>query len=229
MEQLKGKIICLVGGEASGKTTLKAALARVLRPRLQSIGGDLVQTREPGGTEIGRALRQILLQRPDLALTPLDEAVLFSADRALHYRDVVLPAVQSGKTVLMDRCFVETFVYQSFVGGVPRESVERLTRAAVAGVRIDLCIGLDIEPELCLQRRTEALTRQDRMPLEWHRRIRQGYQALVPPPGCDPSQRIAPDLVRQIAWIDARQSPESVLNQALRAIERAFGACDLIA
>lgn len=229
MRGLGGRVICLEGCEASGKSTLRQALVETLRPRLRSAGGDLVSSREPGGTALGSELRHILLSRPELGLTATDEALLFAVDRELHYRSVVLPAVQTGKTVLMDRSLVTSFVYQSFVGGVPQDELIRLNRTATCGTAVDLCIMLDVTPAECQRRRSAALSRQDVMPLDWHERTYAGYRALIPPADApDQSQRIPPDLVRQIVWIDACCPPDQVLAQAIGAIAAAFRMPELM-
>lgn len=228
IDVLRGKVICLEGGEAAGKSTLLEGLVRALRPLLLRAGSDLIATREPGGTWLGQEIRKLILHRKDLSLQPDDEALLFAVDRALHYRDVVKPAVMAGKTVILDRSFVSSFVYQSALGGVDFERLIALTEQAIQATPIDLCIVLDVPPAIALARRDRALNTKDELPLSWHEQVRRGYELIVPPPGREDerpgSVRPLPgSLVRRVAWVDAAQPPERVLEQALQAISAAFG------
>ncbi len=96
----KGRLISFEGLDGAGKTTQITLLERWLDA--QNIV--YVSTREPGGTALGVEVRQLLLNRPDLAIAPLAEALLFQADRAQHFATLVLPAMQAGKLVITDRC-----------------------------------------------------------------------------------------------------------------------------
>src|SRR5713226_10197709 len=99
-----------------------------------------IRTREPGGTSLGAEIRDLLLHRPELAITPLAEALLFQADRAQHFTNVVLPALEAGVLVITDRCFDASIAYQGHARGVGIELVTRLSMIATQGHVPDLTI-----------------------------------------------------------------------------------------
>src|SRR6266704_5834135 len=105
-----------------------------------------VRTREPGGTPLGVEVRHLLLNRPELAITPLAEAFLFQADRAQHFATLVIPALDEGKLVITDRCFDASIAYQGFARGVDVALIEQLSLLATQGYQPDLTILLDLDP-----------------------------------------------------------------------------------
>src|SRR5947209_18785462 len=109
---------------------------------LQSQGIAYVRTREPGGTPLGVEIRHLVLNRPELAITPLAEAFLFQADRAQHFATVVIPALEAGKLVITDRCFDASIAYQGFARGLGAELIEQLSLLATQGHVPDLTILL---------------------------------------------------------------------------------------
>src|SRR5437773_6555719 len=138
-----------------------------------------VRTREPGGTPLGVEIRQLLLNRPELEITPLAEAFLFQADRAQHFAKVVLPALAEGKLVITDRCFDASIAYQGYARGVGVELVARLSVMAMSGHIPNLTILFDLDlsqvhtrtdtnnDQGCL---CEAQFRFDKEPEQSHRR-----------------------------------------------------------
>src|SRR5438132_2452013 len=118
-----------------------------------------VCTREPGGTPLGIELRQLLLHRPDLQITPLAEAFLFQSDRAQHFAQLVIPALCEGKLVISDRCFDASIAYQGYARGVGVELVEQLSMLATQGYKPDLTILLDLDPSE-VHRRTDTTSDQ---------------------------------------------------------------------
>ena len=125
----RGRLISFEGLDGAGKTTQMDLLGQWLGA--QHI--PYVRTREPGGTPLGVEIRQLLLTRPELAITPLAEAFLFQADRAQHFAQVVLPALAEGKLVITDRCFDASIAYQGYARGVGIELVARLSVIATQG------------------------------------------------------------------------------------------------
>src|SRR5438552_18231664 len=107
-----------------------------------------LQTREPGGTPLGNELRQLLLNRPDLAIAPLAEVFLFQADRAQHFASVVLPQLAAGMLVITDRCIDSSIAYQGGARGLGTELIEQLSLIATQGHRPDLTILLDLDPAM---------------------------------------------------------------------------------
>lgn len=164
--------ITLEGGEGVGKTTQQALLAE----RLQREGYACVSTREPGGTALGRALREILLHGDPL--TPLAELLLYAADRAEHVNKVIAPALAVGQVVICDRFTDSTLAYQGYGRGLNLEQIRQLNHLATGGLQPQLTLWLDLAPEVGLARsRLGDKLEQER--LEFHRRVHQGFQTLA--------------------------------------------------
>jgi dTMP kinase len=138
----KGRLISFEGLDGAGKTTQIELLERWLQSRRVAY----IRTREPGGTPLGVEIRTLLLNRPDLAITPLAEAFLFQADRAQHFTNVVLPALDEGKLVITDRFFDASIAYQGYARGLGAKLIESLSLIATQGRIPDLTILLDLSP-----------------------------------------------------------------------------------
>ena len=171
--------ITFEGIEGSGKST---ALARLCAD-FEAAGRDVVRTREPGGSALGRHLRTLLLDaRQNVA--PEAELFLYLADRAQHVREIIRPALEAGRIVLSDRFADSTIVYQGYGRGLDVDELRRMNAAAVGGLWPDRSILFDVPPEIGLGRargRNEAegtaVTegRFEAEAMDFHRRIRQGY------------------------------------------------------
>jgi len=208
----KGRLISFEGLDGAGKTTQIELLVRWLESRHV----EYVRTREPGGTPLGVEVRQLLLNRPELAIDPLAEAFLFQADRAQHFATVVLPALKDGKLVITDRCFDASIAFQGFGRGLGADLIERLSLLATQQHVPDLTILLDLDPSL-VHMRTDAAhdqggvreeqTRIDREAEDFHRRVQEGFHALA---------RAYP---KRIKVIDALRSPEQVHEEIVALIE----------
>src|SRR5512137_279285 len=179
---MPGFFITFEGGEGSGKTTqLKALLTH-----LHSLHEDAIQTRDPGGTAIGNQVRELLLNRENVRMSPLAELFLYEASRAQLVQEVILPALAEGRIVLCDRFTDSTVAYQGYGRGLDLDLVERLNAVAADGLRPDLTFLLDLDPVVGLARATERLAqprqRRDRLEnevLEFHQRVQAGYRALA--------------------------------------------------
>lgn len=172
---IRGDLITFEGIDGCGKTTQMRLLGSYLSERDVAF----ISTREPGGTELGRALRSALLDGG--SVEPAAELLLYAADRAQHVRRVILPALETGLTVLSDRFDDATTVYQGYARGFDLGFVRQLNEFATAGLKPDLTLLFDLEVETGLSRmqRREAGDRLDREPLEFHRRVRQAYLELA--------------------------------------------------
>lgn len=172
---LRGRFIVIDGVEGSGKSTQVAMLAE----RLREGGVDVVVTHEPGGTEMGEGVRQLLLDPKYTDVSSLTEVFLFCASRAQHVSEIIRPALESGKTVVCDRFVASTVVYQGFAGGLGFALVEQLNEIATGGILPDLTIILDIDPETGMTRKfgeTSAdADRIERKAMDFHQRVREGY------------------------------------------------------
>ncbi len=136
----KGLLISFEGLDGAGKTTQMDLLETWLKKRQIPYE----RTREPGGTPLGINIRNLVLNYPELAITPLAEALLFQADRAQHFAKVIIPALEEGKLVVTDRCFDASIAYQGYARGVGVKLVEELSLLATQGHKPDLTILLDL-------------------------------------------------------------------------------------
>ena len=142
----RGRFLVLEGIDGCGKTTQIAALAEWLpRSGLLSPGAELLVTREPGGTALGQALRQLLLHPPgEAAPEPTAELLLYAADRAQHVQQRIAPALAAGHWVLSDRFSGSTAAYQGYGRGLSLALIEQLERIATADLQPDLTLWLDL-------------------------------------------------------------------------------------
>ena len=165
--------ITLDGGDGCGKSTQ----LRLLAKKLESQGDAVVCCRDPGSTPLGDAVRNILLNRQELHIADITEVLLFTAARAQMVREVIRPALATGKIVLSDRFLISTFVYQCYAGGVPTAALEAISAEAVGPTLPDLGIVLDIPYEIAVQRigNRAAPDRMERKGEEYHRRVREGF------------------------------------------------------
>jgi dTMP kinase len=172
-----GVFITLEGGDGSGKTTQAELLGRWL----QEAGRTVVRTREPGGTEVGVEVREIVLHhRGDIA--PRAEALLYAADRAHHVATLVRPALDRGDVVIQDRYIDSSVAYQGAGRVLDPEAIRGLSEWATEGLQPDLTILLDLDAAAARGRLDEARTRYDRLEAEaseFHDRVREAYLALA--------------------------------------------------
>lgn len=172
-----GLFITLEGGDGSGKTTQVELLGEWLAGQ----GRTVVRTREPGGTEVGVEVREIVLHhRGDIA--PRAEALLYAADRAHHVATVVRPALERGEVVLQDRYIDSSVAYQGAGRVLDPEAVRGLSEWATEGLAPDLTVLLDLDAAAARGRLDEARTRYDRLEAEaaeFHDRVRSAYLALA--------------------------------------------------
>jgi dTMP kinase len=179
---MSGLFITFEGGEGSGKTTQLRLLAR----RLRAFPEEVIETRDPGGTTIGKEIRRLLLSRESAPMSEAAELLLYEASRAQLVREVIGPALARGAVVLSDRFTDSTLAYQGYGRGLDLDLIRRLNQLATAGLRPDLTLLLDIDPRIGLPRcaRTSgthagARDRIEQEPLAFHQRTREGYLALA--------------------------------------------------
>lgn len=167
---MRGTYIAFEGGEGSGKSTQAARLAERLGAAL---------TREPGGTELGSRIRDLLLDRDTVDLEDRAEALLVAADRAQLLPEVVLPALEQGRHVVSDRSSYSTLAYQGHGRGLPLDELRRICDWACLGRWPDLVVLVDVPVELGRGRMTGDHDRMEQAGLAFHERVREGYQALA--------------------------------------------------
>ncbi|GAB3491586.1 dTMP kinase [Flexivirga lutea] len=165
--------IAFEGGDGAGKTTQ----IELLRERLAAVGYDVVVTREPGGTELGADIRQVLLHGGDVA--PRAEALLFAADRAHHIATVVRPALRRGAVVLQDRYIDSSVAYQGAGRELDPLEIKRLSLWATQDLVPDLTVLLDVTPQDGRRRRGQVHDRLESEQDDFHARVREHYLQLA--------------------------------------------------
>jgi dTMP kinase len=172
-----GRFVTFEGGEGSGKTTQLERLAA----RLRRAGHDPVVTREPGGTPLAEAIRELLLD-PERQPGAMTEALLMVAARAEVVPRLIRPALESGRIVMCDRYGDSTLAYQGGGRGIDADLLRAMNRAATLDLVPDLTLLYDLDPEIGAARRSRAAgatNRLDRESLDFHRRVRARYLELA--------------------------------------------------
>jgi len=169
--------ITFEGPEGGGKTSQILALAQHLRTQKFEV----VTTREPGGTEIGDKIRQILLNPANAAMIPRTEILLFLASRAQLVEELIRPHLLQNRLVICDRFTDSTLAYQGYGRGVDLAQLRALNALATGGLEPDLTLLLDVDVEKGLRRRASdgGWNRLDANTLAFHRRVREGYAQLA--------------------------------------------------
>jgi dTMP kinase len=177
-----GLFITFEGIDGSGKTTH----LKLLHGHLLQKGVDVVLAREPGGTEVGESIRQILLHSKTTGLWPVSELLLYYASRHQNLFENILPALERECWVLCDRFADASMAYQGYGRGIDLEFIRQLSRLVIDQHQPDLTILIDLEPALALaraRRRNQKGTvdegRFEQEPLEFFERVRQGYLAIA--------------------------------------------------
>lgn len=191
--------ITFEGPDGSGKTTQLQLLHRYL----VRAGCPVLLVREPGGTDIGDQIRNVLHDTRNVSMLPNAEVLLYSASRAQLVGQIIRPALEAGSVVLCDRYAEATMAYQGYGHGLDLELLKAITTFATEGLRPDLIVYLDIEIEEGLRRKKSSFqagqgewNRMDQKELEFHRRARAGYLQMV---SAEPGRWFALDATRSIA------------------------------
>lgn len=209
----RGLFVTFEGGEGAGKSTQ----IRLLEKALVERGVDVLVTREPGGSPGAEAIRQVLLSGAAEPLGAEMEAILFSAARSDHVETVVRPALMKGVTVLCDRFFDSTRVYQGATGKVPMALLRRLERVACEDCWPDLTIILDLDPAEGMRRaaarRDEAAApdRFEKESLELQEQRRRAYLEIA---AAEPGRCRVVDAAR-----DAERVHEEILGLVLERLD----------
>lgn len=203
----KGHFITFEGPDGAGKTTV----LQELLPKLQVLGLEVITTREPGGVAIAEDIRKIILDPANTAMDHKTELLLFIAARRQHLVEKVLPPLQEGKMVIIDRFIDSSVAYQGHGRGLDIADIDWLNHYATDGFKPDLTLYFDIDAEEGLARIARNAERDvDRLDMEkadMHRRVRQGYLAILEK---EPERFVK---------IDASQPLEAVVQDALGIIQ----------
>jgi dTMP kinase len=203
-----GVFVCFEGGEGSGKSTQ----SRLLGEWLQAEGYPVVLTFEPGDTEVGRKLREIVLSPETGELSHRTEVLLYAADKAEHVDTVVRPALDRGEVVITDRYVDSMLAYQGAGRALPAAEVEEVARWATHDLRPHLTVVLDVAPEAGLGR-FEGRDRIEGESLEFHERVRESFVAMA---AADADHYLVVDARDAVEEIEAaiRESVRPLLTQA---------------
>jgi len=192
----KGIFISFEGIEGSGKTKQ----SRLLYEYIRKSGYKVILTGEPGGTQIGLKIRDLLLSVENRKMTPVSELLLYNASRAQHIKEVILPALKKGFIVITDRFIDSTKAYQGYGRGIDLKLIEFLEKIVTEDIRPDLTLLLDLDVKIGLKR-NRGINKTDRLELEdvkFHKRVREGYL------------KIAAKELERIKLIDATDSIEEI-------------------
>lgn len=201
-----GRLVVLEGGDGAGKSTH----ARFVRDRLAAGGRAVVQTREPGGSPLAEATRELVLRSWDEGIDGTTELLLMFAARAAHLHARIRPALAAGQDVVCDRFVDATYAYQGAGRGLREKDIDLLAGLVLGRLRPDLVIVLDIDPAIGAQRvqGRGASNRFDAEALAFQQRVRKAYL-----------RRARRDRKRY-AVIDANRSREAVQADIAAALER---------
>jgi dTMP kinase len=181
-ENAGGRLIVFEGVEGSGKTTHIASTYQWLRSNSWSKVWPTIATRQPGGTDLGLAIRQLLLEEEeDYPLHDRAELLLYAADRAQHLEEIIKPQLDAGGIVLCDRYTDSTIAYQGYGRGLDRGLIENINYLATGGLESDLTLWLDVDVTIGLERARQRgkIDRMEKTELAFHQRVQQGYRELA--------------------------------------------------
>lgn len=203
---LEGRLVVLEGGEGAGKSTH----ARFVREWLERRGRTVTLTREPGGSPLAEAIRELVLRKWDEGIDGTTELLLMFAARAAHLHALIRPALAAGRDVVCDRFVDATYAYQGAGRGLRDRDIDALAAVVLKRLRPDLVLLLDIAPEAGAERVRGRGTgnRFDAEALEFQARVRKAYLKRA---------RREP---RRYAVIDAGRAREAVQADIARALER---------
>ncbi len=199
-----GKLISLEGIDGCGKSTL----AKALTENLTQAGYTVVLTKESGGTPLGQNLRTLLHDRKD-PMGSKAEYFILAADRAQHFEQVVIPALQAGKLVISDRMNDSSMAYQGYGRGLDLEMIKVINTWAMSGITQDLVLFIDIDPQIAIKRylaRKEQLTAFEQEKIDFWHRVSSGYHEIF---------KGRPE----VATLDGKLSQAELLTQALMIIK----------
>lgn len=207
--------ISLEGMEGSGKSTV----LKRLHAWLEGEGYEVLLTREPGGSELGKTLRALLLDVENTDITSEAELFMYLADRAQHVSQVIKPALEEGKVVLCDRYADSTVVYQGYGRGLDPNLLHSFNEVATKGLWPDVSLLLDVEPEIGLRRAlsrnieqglSRAEGRFEAEAMEFHSRVREGYLTWAALNN------------KRFAVVDASLTPDEVFEQVVDKMRTAI-------
>jgi len=202
--RLGGRFLVFDGPDGSGKSTQLRRFSALMDEH----GVPLTVVREPGGTAVGERIREILLDPIHDEMTLRCEMMLYMASRSQLVEERIRPALAKGHLVVADRFVSSTFAYQGSAGGVPREEIMAVARAACGETWPDLVVIFDVDEATAATRLSPTLDRMEQKGREYHRKVRAGYLAQARQ---DPRRHVV---------IDAQGTEDAVAESVMSAIRR---------
>lgn len=202
---MKGLFITIEGADGSGKTTQIELLKKYFEKKSQLV----IFTREPGGTVISEAIREIILDKRYMEMSDTTESLLYAAARAQHVEQLIKPALQEGKIIICDRYVDSSIVYQGIARGIGIDEIIMINNYAIRGLQPDLTIILDLDEDTSINRKNKQkeLDRLELQKVEFHKKVVEGYRLL------------ANKYSDRICLIDAAQSIENIHQKIIKVIE----------
>lgn len=205
---MEGNLISLEGGEGSGKSTQ----IELLSDKLQGLGYQVVKTKEPGGTLIGKKIRRLLLDPVNTEMDARTEFLLYAADRAQHINEKIKPVLKEGKIVLTDRYVDSNLAYQGYGRGLEKKILRQINEWVVGDYWPDLTIILDIEVEKGIKRARDLSPEKmgDRLEqevIDFYQCVREGYLEMA---AAEPERFVL---------LDADKSPQEVNDEIFAAVK----------
>lgn len=202
-------LITIEGADGTGKTTVMEAIREFFACR----GIDIVTSREPGGVPIAEEIRRLLLSSGYGEMDARTEALLFAAARRQHYVEKILPLLNDGRVVVLDRFLDSSVAYQGYARGIGASLIEDINDFALEGMRPDLTVLLDMDVDSALARiwrhSEREVNKLDLEKREFHQRVREGYLQIA----------AAEKNRGRIRVVDASRSPEQVAEDVMRVLE----------
>lgn len=196
--------ITLEGIDGCGKSTLANNLAQALR----STGKNVLLTKEPGGSALGVAIRHILHEQPE-PLEAVSEFLLFAADRAEHFRKIIVPALNKGSIVISDRCADSSLAYQGYARGVDVAFISLVNDAAMAGITPNVTFFIELDPQVAFDRITQRgnkLTSIEERGVDFFKRAHAGFKTIFSGKS-------------NVITLDGMQSADNLTQQAIAKLK----------
>lgn len=201
---MRGVFITFEGPDGSGKTTQIKLLEKYFKEK----GYDILITREPGGTNISEQIRNVILDKNNMEMDRITEALLYAASRAQHVAQIIKPALFEGKAIICDRFVDSSIVYQGIGRNLGIDFIKKINDMATAGTEPDITFLMKISPELGLSRKfsSDECNRLDMEKLEFHNKVYEGYLKL---------ESLYPE---RIIGVDAAKSIEEIYEDIIKIV-----------